>query len=211
LLFDELREVATVEERRRLAREIHDGIAQDLAAFGYELDALAYKARNSMDSDQLADELTRVRGVLGGLVVDLRQSIFELRSDVGESPSLGTAVADFARVIGTSSGLSIHLAVDEGPTRLPADTEAELLRIAQEAINNTRKHANAENLWIRCVVAPPHAELSIEDDGVGAVVPRHDSFGLKIMRERAERLGATLEVAPRQPNGTVVTCRLRQR
>lgn len=211
LLFDELREVATVEERRRLAREIHDGIAQDLAAFGYELDALAHKARGSLETRHFADELVRVRGVLGRLVVDLRQSIFELRSDVGESPSLGTAVSDFARVIGSSSGLNIHLAVDEGPNRLPADTEAELLRIAQEAINNSRKHANAQNLWIRCVVAPPDAELIIEDDGVGAVVAREDSFGLKIMQERAQRLQASLEVAARTPNGTVVTCRLGQR
>ncbi|MGB8649205.1 MAG: sensor histidine kinase [Mycobacteriales bacterium] len=208
LLFDELREVATVEERRRLAREIHDGVAQDLAAFGYQLDSLAHEVRSASDPDESADRVLKVRKDLGALVGELRHSIFELRSEVGQGASLGSALADFARTVGNASGLNVHLSLDESPNRLAADTEAELLRIAQEAINNSRKHAQAENLWIRCEVAPPKALIVVEDDGVGPAQAREDSFGLQIMRERAQRLRAELEVAPREPCGTVVTCRL---
>jgi signal transduction histidine kinase len=211
LLFDELREVATVEERRRLAREIHDGVAQDLAAFGYQLDSLTHEARGGLDGLSLAEELQRVREDLGRLIADLRLSIFELRSDVGASPSLGAALADFARAVGQASGLKVHLTLDEGHQRLPADTEAELLRISQEAITNSRKHAQARNLWIHCQVDPPSALISVEDDGVGSSPARGDSFGIQIMRERAARLRAELVIAPRKPTGTIVTCQLRGR
>jgi signal transduction histidine kinase len=98
----------------------------------------------------------------------------------------------------------VHLVLDEAPNRLPVDAETELLRIAQEAITNARKHANAENLWVTCSVNPPRATLRIEDDGGGLGKPRTDSFGLEVMRERAERVGAKLTVQNRDDGGTSV-------
>ena len=203
LLFDEVRELATVEERRRLAREIHDGVAQDMAAFGYQLDGLAHDLRATPDA---AAQVQEIRRDLGRLVGELRQSIFELRTDVGESPSFGAALADYARALGAGTGLNIHLSMDENGSRLGSDQEAELLRIAQEAINNSRRHAQAENLWVRCEIAPPFAVLVVEDDGIGLEGGRDDSFGLVIMRERAQRLRAELTIQPREPRGTVVRC-----
>jgi signal transduction histidine kinase len=88
--------------------------------------------------------------------------------------------------------------------RLPIDAETELLRIAQEAVTNARKHADAGNLWVTCRVDPPTALLRVEDDGKGLGRPRNDSFGLEVMRERAARIGAQLSVSRREQGGTAV-------
>jgi signal transduction histidine kinase len=201
LLFSEVRTLATAEERRRLAREIHDGIAQELASLGYVVDDLAARARFLPDLEQ---DLKGLRSELTRVITELRLSIFDLRSDVQSSIGLGTALSDYVRQVGVGSNFTVHLVLDEAPTRLPIDTETELLRIAQEAITNARKHANAENLWVTCSVNPPRATLCIEDDGGGLGTPRQDSFGLEVMRERAERVGARLAVATREEGGTRV-------
>jgi signal transduction histidine kinase len=100
------------------------------------------------------------------------------------------------------------MSLDESTARLPAAIEAELLRIAQEAITNARKHAAARNLWVDCWTDPPRASLTIRDDGRGISGRRDDSYGISIMRERAQRIDATLEVTSEsgddKPRGTVV-------
>ena len=206
LLFDEIREVATAEERRRLAREIHDGVAQELASLGYVIDDLTHDAKES--APVLVTNLHGLRDQLTRLITELRLSIFELRSDVDQQGSLGAAISEYLRSVGRTSDLTVHLTLEESPRRLPRETEAELLRIAQEAITNARKHARAQNLWVTCTVDPPRALLLVEDDGVGVGPGRHDSYGFEIMRERAARLRATLQVVPRRPNGTSVEVRL---
>jgi signal transduction histidine kinase len=201
LLFSEVRTLATAEERRRLAREIHDGIAQELASLGYVVDDLAARARYIPD---LETDLRALRGELTRVITELRLSIFDLRSDVQTTIGLGTALSDYVRQVGVASNFTVHLVLDETPTRLPVDAETELLRIAQEAITNARKHANADNLWVTCSVDPPRATLRIEDDGGGLGRPRADSFGLEVMRERAQRVGAKLTVQNRAHGGTSV-------
>lgn len=200
LLFDEVREVATVEERRRLAREIHDGIAQELASLGYVIDTMTAEARDTA----MGDQLRSLRSELTRIISEIRLSIFDLRSEVDQFGGLGAALGEYVRSVGTGSQLRVHLSLDEGPARLPAETEAELLRIAQEAITNARKHANARNLWVNCAVEPPSALLRVEDDGVGLQSRREDSFGIEIMRERAARLRARLSITPRESGGTIV-------
>jgi signal transduction histidine kinase len=203
LLFDEVRVLATVEERRRVAREIHDGIAQELASLGYLIDALIAEAVDP-EAD-LRTSLTGVRRELTRLVNELRLSIFELHTEVDRYEGFGTALAEHVRNVGRDAGLTVHLSLDEQPGRLAAEVEAELLRIAQEALANARKHAGATNLWVDCVIAPPSARLVIEDDGSGISDQRsRGSFGLEIMRERASRLRAELSIGPRQPTGTRV-------
>jgi signal transduction histidine kinase len=200
LLFNELREIATVEERRRIAREIHDGIAQELASWGYLIDGMGAQSRGT----PIEEDLSHLRRELTRIISEIRLSIFDLRSEVDQFGGLGAALSEYVRSVGTSSRLTVHLSLDEGPARLPVDVEAELLRIAQEAITNARKHANAENLWVNCRVDPPRAQLRVEDDGIGLQKGREDSFGIEIMRERAARLRARLEITPRDPQGTVV-------
>lgn len=210
LLFEEVRELATAEERSRVAREIHDGIAQELASLGYRIDDLAQTCGPASGDlgTEVGSQLLKLRAELTRIVDDLRLSIFELRSDVERHRGLGEALSEYVRTTGSACPFTVHIVLDETPARLPAHVEAELLRIAQEAITNARKHAKAENLWVGCRVDPPAAVITIEDDGAGLMSSDRPGFGMDIMRERADRLGASLVIEPRQPAGTRVEIRL---
>ena len=204
LVFDEIRTLATSDERQRLAREIHDGIAQEVASLGYVVDHLASTTRD----EDVAQSLHDLRAELSRVVADLRLSIFDLRSDVSPTNGLGSALSEYVRQVGAKSDLTVHLTLDEAPTRLAPAVEGELLRIAQEAITNARKHAFAPNLWVDCWTDPPRARLVVRDDGTGMTSGRDDSYGISIMRERAQRIDATLDIdsgpGPSQRRGTVV-------
>jgi signal transduction histidine kinase len=203
LLFDEVRSLATNEERQRLAREIHDGVAQELVMVGYGIDnTMAVLPDEATDA---FNELRTLRGEVTRVITELRLSLFELRSEVDRHGGLTAAIAEYARAVGASAGLRVHLSLDESTARLPTATEAELLRIAQEAITNARKHAGAHNLWVNCVVDPPFAQVEVSDDGHGISDQRPEGrYGLAIMAERAERIRGRLEIQPRQPHGTTV-------
>jgi signal transduction histidine kinase len=95
----------------------------------------------------------------------------------------------------------VHVTLDEAGPRLRPQVEAELLRIAQEAINNARRHSGAENLWVTVEVQPPRARIVVLDDGAGVQGGRSDSHGLRIMRERAERVDADLRVVSPAQDG----------
>ncbi|MEO3929638.1 GAF domain-containing sensor histidine kinase [Micromonosporaceae bacterium B7E4] len=203
LLFDEVRSLATNEERQRLAREIHDGVAQELVMVGYGIDnALASLPEEAKET---GEELRTLRGEVTRVITELRLSLFELRSEVDRHGGLAAAIAEYARTVGASAGLRVHYTLDESTARLPAATEAELLRIAQEAITNARKHAGASNLWVTCAIDPPFAQIEVSDDGQGIADQRPDGrYGLAIMAERAERIRGRLEISPRHPSGTTV-------
>jgi signal transduction histidine kinase len=200
LLFDEVRSTATLEERNRVAREIHDGIAQEIASLGYMVDDLA-EAPSASETKQLAQDLRRE---LSRLVSELRFSIFDLRSSVSTHGGLGLALSDYAREVGRRAGLTVHLALSEQPQRLHVSVETELLRIAQEAMTNARKHARALNLWVTLNTESPIVMLRIEDDGIGSVEARADHFGLHMMHERAQRVGGGLVISQRPRGGTSV-------
>jgi signal transduction histidine kinase len=199
-IFDEVRDLATLEERRRLAREIHDGIAQEIAGLGFLVDdAMAHPA-----DPQVSARLQRIRDELTRIVTELRLSIFDLRTEVGAG--IGDALSAHVRTVGAEAGLTVHLVLDEDPTRLPPGVAPEILRIAQEAVANARRHAEARTLWVTYRVTEGAAFLRVADDGRGISdgKARTDSFGLQIMRERATRIGASLTVKRRSPQGTVV-------
>lgn len=206
LLFASVHETATAEERRRLAREVHDGVAQDVASLGYLVDNLA---ASTTDPDQAAD-VALLRKEVTRVVAELRNSVFDLRNETAPGQGLGESIALFARHIGSHSDLTVHVTLDESSVRLRPLVEAELLRIAQEAINNARRHSGGSNLWVRCRVQPPYAEIDVTDDGSGLQGPREDSHGLRIMDERAERIGAriSIDTPVEQGRGTRVSIRL---
>ena len=128
------------------------------------------------------------------MVSELRLSIFDLRSEISPAAGLGSALSDYVRAVGARSGLTVHLTLDEAPTRLRGEVETELLRIAQEAVTNARKHSDAENLWVDCRVRPAVRRSPSSTTAPGSARRREDSYGLKIMRERADRIDATLEI-----------------
>jgi signal transduction histidine kinase len=204
MLFDQVRTLATVEERHRLAREIHDGVAQEVASLAYLVDDLA-----AAPAAARVARTAHLRGELTRIVDDLRMSIFDLRSHVGRTSSLGSVLGDYLLEVGSRSGTAVVLKLDETPERLRPEVAEQLLRIVQEAVTNARKHSGAANLWVTCVVRPPAAHVIVEDDGSGICeTGRANSFGVGIMRERAGRIGATLEISGRAGGGTRVSVRL---
>jgi signal transduction histidine kinase len=214
LLFDDVRRLATDDERVRLAREIHDGIAQDMASVGYLVDDIARDA-----DPQVSDRLHQLREHIGGLVGELRLSIFDLRAGVDEKVGLSRTLADYVQRVGSQSGLVVHVSTDESVHRLPVAVEVEVLRIVQEAVTNVRKHAQATNLWLSVVVDPPRARIAVTDDGCG-FQDRHTGYtpvqgirmggmGVTGMHERARRIGARLSVGDRtEGSGTIVQIEL---
>ena len=201
MLFDEVRELATQDERLRLARDIHDGIAQDVASLGFFVDDAMHGA-----DEGTAVKLAALRTELKRIVGELRLSIFDLRLGADEALTLGNAIADHARRVGTLNGLTVHVSVEESGGRLGPGAEHDLMRIAQEAMTNVRRHAQAANVWVTVRVAPPDFLLRIEDDGrgLGLGPSNESSMGLKGIRERATRLGALAEVGNRPTGGTLV-------
>jgi len=203
LMFGDIAASATQQERQRLAREVHDGLAQDLASLGYLIDALDPK------DDAIDERISEVRGQVTRVLREVRQSVTGLRTDLRGELTVGQSIAMLAARIEAESPFAVHVDINEGMTRLAQEAEAQLIRIAQEAINNARKHASPENLWVTCHIEPPGALVTIRDDGVGLGSGRDDSYGLSIMRERATQIGASLTVAAGAGGaGTLVRVRL---
>ena len=200
-LFAAFRAAATSDERRRLAREMHDGVAQDIASMGYVVDALIGAA----PSPEHEAALRQLRSMITSVVTEVRQSVMNLRTQAGSSESLGAAIATLARHLSEVSGMPISVTADERTSRLPHEVESELLRIAQEAMNNAVKHSHATVIDVQCRVHAPAAEIVVTDDGRGLGPARHDSHGLSIMRERAALIGGTLEVGAAAEGGTRVS------
>jgi signal transduction histidine kinase len=204
LLFSEFRDTATADERRRLAREMHDGVAQDIASLGYLVDAVAAKPA----SPKQAEQLNVLRQRISHVVAEVRQSVLTLRTSVGENESLGAAISSVARNLSEVSGIPIHVTLDEHTTRLRPAVEAELYRISQEAMNNAIKHAQATAITVHCQVHAPGASITIADDGRGLQQARSDSHGLQIMRERARLIDAELTIDSSREGGLAVRVRI---
>ena len=205
VLFDDVRLMATAEERNRIAREMHDGVAQEIVALGYivdEIEAVSDQPETQHLAASLREEISRV-------VTELRFSIFDLRHEIAEH-RLSGALAEYVREVSHGTDLRVHLLLDESGPALPSRAEMELLRVAQEAIGNVRRHAHASNLWVTLVSDGSRVRLEMEDDGVGNAAPKDRHWGLQTMRERAATIGADLRISSRRDGGTVVCLQTRQ-
>ncbi len=203
LLFAAFRDAATAEERRRLAREMHDGVAQDIASLGYLVDALSAGV-----APEQAERLEMLRERISAIVAEIRRSVVTLRTSVGQSESLGTAIGSIARNLSEVSGVPIHVTLDEHTQRLRPEVEAELFRIAQEAMNNAVRHAQASVIDVHCQVHAPQALITVTDNGRGLQAPRPTSHGLHIMQERALLINASLEIGETPHGGLSVSVRV---
>ncbi|MGB9373526.1 MAG: ATP-binding protein [Jiangellales bacterium] len=204
VMFRQVQALATQAERARIARDMHDGVAQDVASLGYLVDELIDRA----DEGLVVDDLEHLREAIGQVVGELRLSIYDLRDDGVQSGGLAGAVGELARREASLGRNAVHLRLHETRNVLPADVESDFYRIAQEALTNARRHSGASNVWVTVAVGPGGAVLEVADDGQGMGAPREDSMGLTMMAERAARIGATLQVAPRTPRGTVIRVEL---
>ncbi|MGV3562475.1 MAG: sensor histidine kinase [Nocardioides sp.] len=203
LLFERFRDIATADERQRLSREMHDGVAQDIASLGYLVDALTAAAPSPLEQ-----QLMMLRERITAIVAEVRRSVTTLRTTVGTSESLGTAIIGVTRNLSQTSGVPIEVTLDEQPQRLRPEVEAELFRITQEALNNAVKHAHASTIRVHCQVAAPAATISVRDDGRGLGEARTDSYGMGIMRERARLIDAELSITEPPHGGLRAAVRL---
>jgi signal transduction histidine kinase len=216
-LYAKLESQAVLEERNRLAREVHDGLAQGLGFLNFKMQQVdRLLAREEWEAARQA--LGEMRDGIQDLYTEVRQTIQDLRwlpeDGLGLSERLRQYVLDFS----DRTGLDIALTLDGGPELSPQD-EVHLFRIVQEALNNIHKHAQARHASVRLRVEPDGGTLlEIEDDGTGilseaasqesASADSPDHFGLRIMQERAEAMGGHLTVHSAPSRGTRLQVRL---
>lgn len=202
LLFEEVRSSVTLEERDRLAREMHDGVAQEVAFLGYQLDDL--RSRAAKVDPGLAARVAVVRKDLTSLVSDIRMSITDLRTSVGPTRGLGQALASYVRAIGSGRDVVVHLALQESSFRLPGEQEVVLLRSAQAVAQHLRRSPDARNLWVELDVDPPSARLRVEHDGPYA--DEHE-LGLDVLSQTVSAWGGTLSVTRGKGGGPCLLVR----
>lgn len=201
LLFEEVRMQASTEERDRLAREMHDGIGQELAFLGYRLDDLRYRA--AAVSPELAASVSELRADLTTLISDLRLSITDLRTTVRPDRSLGAALSTYLHAVCSGKGVVLNLSLSETAFRLPAEQEIALFKAAQAFAQDVRRAPDATGLTVRLSVDPPSALLHLSADGVMTEVDLGD------MHHVLARLGADVTASRGSDGGPVLEIELR--
>lgn len=207
---------AQEEVRRELNRKLHDGIVQYLAAIAMGIDHVERLLQ--LKPDAVYAELEALRKLTRQASREARMALFELRPIILESQGLVPTLQRYVEQLGQQESFSVHFNVQGWNKPLDQQVAGTIFPIIQEAVNNTRKHAKANNLWIRLKETDSHLVAHVEDDGLGFDVAaveqeydKQDSFGLLNMRERAALIEGILtiessEVMPEQ--GTVVTLRV---
>ncbi len=195
--------VAREQERRRLRRDLHDGLGPSLAGLGFQVDTIG----NLLASGQPVEErLVALRSGLRGTVVEVRRIVEGLRPAAIDDLGLFGAVAQLGRQLADGSGLDLSLDLPQSPVPLPAAVEVAAYRITQEALTNVVRHAGAEHCRVAARVTTEVLEVEIADDGHGGAGGR-SGVGIGSMLERAQELGGLVEVLGLE-RGTVVTARL---
>ncbi|MGH9083863.1 MAG: histidine kinase [Acidimicrobiales bacterium] len=206
--FSRLRTVGADEERTRIARDLHDRIGQSLAYLAFELDRIVKNNGNRNEAVSIA--LDQLRGDVRGVISEVRDTLYDLRTDVTDAQSLPSTLEGFLDRVRDRSGLQVAMRAQE-TGRLPILQEREMWRVAQEAVTNVERHADATQVSITWRCDGSNATLEVADDGVGFPVGnagRLDSYGILGMRERAASIGATLTVESEPGKGTRVRCAL---
>jgi signal transduction histidine kinase len=215
--LSQIRQQAIIEERERIARELHDGVAQFIGYVNIKVLAVRQllKQNKVEDADQMLDQVERA---VQDQSNDVRASIIGLK--MASESGTGLA-ADLRQYVSRSNRLAdflIELNIDPQVenVKLDAEVELHLLRIVQEALSNVRKHASARQAWVGLEREADELVLQIRDDGVGFnpwqwSVDVRGHFGLQTMQERAEAIGAILNVESEPGQGTAVIVRLKIR
>ncbi len=199
---------AVLGERNRIAREIHDTLAQGFAGISVQLELVSRKLGVSADSAR--EHLDQARMLVRSSLAEARRSIWELRSQSSEMEDLASRLSKMAAQMGGAGQPKITLLVRGTYRPLPARTEDELLRIAQESVTNAIRHAQASEITIELAFDPQLLRMTISDNGRG-FSPTGDTtgisghFGLKGMRERASGIDAKLKLDTAPGAGTRVS------
>jgi nitrate/nitrite-specific signal transduction histidine kinase len=208
-LYDETRQIAVMEERNRMAREIHDTLAQGFSGIILQLEA----AEQALSDDSSAAErhLNQARSLARKSLAEARRSVWNLRPQALEQMPLAEALKQEVDKFSQSSGMTTRFNVFGDRRELPPEMQSALLRICQESLTNVRKHAKATEVEVGLTFNESAVELTISDNGAG-FKPRaskrdgdkRGAFGLIGMRERARGLGGMFEVQSKRGKGTLV-------
>jgi ligand-binding sensor domain-containing protein/signal transduction histidine kinase len=208
----ELRYDAVLSERGRIAREIHDTLAQGLVGISVQLELVNRLLASSVQSART--QLDHARSLVRGSLTDARSSIWDLRSQAAESEDLATRLSRMAATATDNSvpRIRVKSKVSGAYRPLAPKTEAELIRIAQEAVTNAVRHARPAQIAVELRFGARELEMTIQDDGCGFDGQPHPQssgpeghFGLTGMRERAAEIGGTVAVDSSPGKGTRVT------
>ena len=203
---------AALEERTRLAREIHDTLLQGFTGVALQLTAVAHRTPDAPTASALGD----VVGLAQRTLDEARQAVWDLRTPVVTGGNLADAVRETAEQALRGTELGLELEVTGAPYPVAARVEAAIARVLQESLANTVKHADARGVWVRLRYAPRGLSLSVRDDGQGFQVdPEFRGYGghwgLLGMRERAVELQGSLRVESAPDCGTAVVLRIPHR
>jgi signal transduction histidine kinase len=210
-LHRQLQSLAVAEERSRIGREMHDGMAQVLAYVNAKAQTVGEYLR-SQQTDKASDQLRQLAAAAREAYADVREGILALRTQAGSERSFSEALREFFERWQERSGVDGSLVIESG-IELSPDKELQLLRMTQEALTNVRKHAQATRVDVKIVRDGATLVTTIEDNGVGfspealrrSQFPR---FGLTIMKERVESIGGTLGFEQRTNGGTRVRIKI---
>jgi signal transduction histidine kinase len=207
----ELRQRAIVEERERIARELHDGLAQLLGYVNTKAMAVRLMLKNRR-IEAAGQHLLQLEEAARELFIEVRQAILSLKTAGQTGDGLTASLKDFAVQFNELGGVPVEVVVTPEVEDFPLTTETELqlLRIVQEALTNVRKHASAARAWVNLGCDGDTLELIVSDDGVGFEPGRFRGnnsahFGLSTMRERAEAIGGEFHLDAKPGAGTRVT------
>jgi two-component system NarL family sensor kinase len=203
-LFARSVRLGAVEERNRLAREIHDTLAQGLSGIALHLETADALAEAGVDQDRVVQAVRHALTLTRANLEEARRSMLDLRAAPLEGRSLAEALADLIEKGIVQGGPEIRFEVMGGHRPLPLRVEVGLYRIAQEAFTNVASHANARHVSLRLMTTPNQIRLTVEDDGRGfdpSQVPK-GRYGLIGMNERVKALGGTLKLESNLDAGT---------
>lgn len=210
-LHRQIQALAVTEERERIAREMHDGVAQVLGYVNTKAQATEAFLRSGQ-TDRAIAQLDQLAAASRGAYADVREGILGLRTSLGADRTFIETLRGYLEQWQTQSGVAVDLRTEppeEFAPRLSPNGEVQLLRIIQEALANVRKHAGAAHAEVNLMLHEHRLEATVKDDGIGfepdalgrAAIPR---FGLATMRERAEAIGGTLSIESTPGLGTQV-------
>lgn len=211
-LHQQAERLAVIEERQRLARELHDSVTQALYSVTLYADATRM-ALSAGKKDVAATHLQELRNMAREAMMDMRLLIFELHPPVLEKEGLVTAVQTRLETVEARSGLHTALHVEGQETHLPLSLEEELYRIVQEALNNAVRHARAQQVTVEFLYADDGLCLTVRDDGQGfdpAVARQSGGLGLRGIEERVERIGGKLDVESTLAKGTALQVQVKR-
>ncbi len=213
LMTSQLQSFSIVQERGRIAREMHDGLAQVLGYMNLQVQTLGALLKQGK-TEQLQNELAQMRQAIQVAHADVRENILSLRTTLAQEKGMDAAVDEYLAEFGIQTGVETKFScLIDGNLNLASVAEVQLVCILQEALTNVRKHANADRVTVTITkevyAGTDQIHMHIEDDGYGfaqAIFKRN--FGLQTMRERAESVGGRLVVTSAEGTGTCVDCYL---